>query len=81
MKPEELTLALEYSNIVFCVLFGTEMVLKVMAYGIFGYISDGFNVFDGVIVILRWDLDIIKQILTVMGCVNLMVVFFYDLID
>lgn len=29
------------------------MLLKVVAYGPFGYISDGFNLFDGFIVVLR----------------------------
>ncbi|KAK7113083.1 hypothetical protein V1264_012439 [Littorina saxatilis] len=51
-QPDTLTEILEYSNIVFCVLFTTEMGFKVLAYGLFGYISDGFNVFDGFIVIL-----------------------------
>ncbi|KAH9513030.1 Voltage-dependent T-type calcium channel subunit alpha-1H [Bulinus truncatus] len=51
-QPDELTTVLEYSNIVFCVLFGTEMAFKICAYGLFGYISNGFNVFDGFIVIL-----------------------------
>lgn len=52
-QPDWLTLLLEYSNIVFCVLFGCEMTFKMCAYGLFGYISSGFNVFDGFIVILR----------------------------
>nr|KAG5713418.1 hypothetical protein BaRGS_024966 [Batillaria attramentaria] len=51
-QPDMLTEILEYSNIVFCVLFATEMGFKVIAYGAFGYISDGFNLFDGFIVIL-----------------------------
>lgn len=51
-QPEELTQALEYSNIVFSTLFAIEMLLKVVAYGPFGYISDGFNLFDGFIVVL-----------------------------
>jgi voltage-dependent calcium channel T type alpha-1G len=32
------------------------MLLKVIAEGPFSYVSNGFNVFDGVIVVLRWDL-------------------------
>ncbi|KAH3871517.1 hypothetical protein DPMN_034720 [Dreissena polymorpha] len=51
-QPEELTRALEISNLVFATMFAVEMVLKLLAYGIFGYIKDGFNVFDGAIVIL-----------------------------
>ncbi|XP_025084578.1 voltage-dependent T-type calcium channel subunit alpha-1G-like isoform X7 [Pomacea canaliculata] len=52
LQPDWLTKTLEYSNVVFSVLFATEMGFKVMAYGPFGYISDGFNLFDGFIVIL-----------------------------
>jgi voltage-dependent calcium channel T type alpha-1G len=33
------------------------MLLKIIAEGPFKYISNGFNVFDGVIVILRWALN------------------------
>ncbi|XP_069124372.1 voltage-dependent T-type calcium channel subunit alpha-1G-like isoform X2 [Argopecten irradians] len=51
-QPMELTQAVEYSNVVFCVLFALEMLFKLMAYGLFGYIQNGFNVFDGFIVIL-----------------------------
>lgn len=48
-----LTLMVEYSNLFFSALFAVEMVLKLTADGIFGYIRVGFNVFDGFIVILR----------------------------
>ncbi|XP_071106235.1 voltage-dependent T-type calcium channel subunit alpha-1G-like isoform X3 [Haliotis cracherodii] len=51
-QPDELTLILEYSNVAFSILFGAEMLSKLLAYGLYGYISDGFNVFDGFIVIL-----------------------------
>ena len=44
----------EMSNIVFSTIFATEMLLKVIADGPFGYLSNGFNVFDGAIVILRF---------------------------
>lgn len=52
-QPEELTVIVETSNIVFSVIFAVEMLLKVVAEGPFRYIANGFNVFDGVIVILR----------------------------
>lgn len=52
-QPEELTAIVEMSNIVFSVIFGIEMLLKIVAEGPFKYISNGFNVFDGIIVILR----------------------------
>ncbi|XP_073945551.1 ca[2+]-channel protein alpha[[1]] subunit T isoform X2 [Choristoneura fumiferana] len=51
-QPEELTVIVEISNIVFSAIFAVEMILKVAAEGPFKYISNGFNVFDGVIVIL-----------------------------
>ncbi len=44
----------EISNLAFSSIFAVEMILKVTAYGLFRYISDGFNVFDGVIVLLRY---------------------------
>ena len=51
-QPEKLTLVLEYSNLFFSVLFALEMLLKLISEGIFGYVKNGFNVLDGVIVIL-----------------------------
>ncbi|RXG68903.1 Sodium channel protein type 4 subunit alpha A, partial [Armadillidium vulgare] len=48
-QPEELTHFVEVSNTIFSGLFALEMFLKVVAEGPFGYISNGFNVFDGVI--------------------------------
>lgn len=53
-QPEELTAIVETSNIVFSAIFAIEMFLKVIAEGPFRYISNGFNLFDGVIVILRY---------------------------
>ena len=52
-QPEILTKTVEISNLVFSIIFAVEMLLKLTAYGFFRYISDGFNVFDGLIVILR----------------------------
>ena len=54
IQPVMLTQVLEYSNLLFTVLFGVEMALKLVADGLVGYIRDGFNVFDGFIVILRY---------------------------
>ncbi|CAJ0564538.1 unnamed protein product, partial [Mesorhabditis spiculigera] len=51
-QPEMLTHILEYSNYFFTGLFAFEMLLKVIADGLFGYLSDGFNLFDGGIVAL-----------------------------
>ncbi|XP_073835164.1 ca[2+]-channel protein alpha[[1]] subunit T isoform X6 [Musca autumnalis] len=51
-QPEELTVIVETSNIVFSAIFAVEMLLKVVSEGPFRYIANGFNVFDGVIVIL-----------------------------
>ncbi|CAJ0958908.1 unnamed protein product [Ranitomeya imitator] len=52
-QPDELTNALEISNIVFTSLFALEMVLKLLVYGPFGYIKNPYNIFDGIIVIIR----------------------------
>ncbi|XP_058837307.1 voltage-dependent T-type calcium channel subunit alpha-1G isoform X2 [Topomyia yanbarensis] len=51
-QPEELTAIVETSNIAFSAIFAVEMVLKIVAEGPFRYVANGFNVFDGVIVIL-----------------------------
>ncbi|XP_015794405.1 voltage-dependent T-type calcium channel subunit alpha-1G-like [Tetranychus urticae] len=40
------------SNLIFTFLFGIEMALKILAEGCFHYISDGFNVFDGIVVLV-----------------------------
>jgi hypothetical protein len=53
-QPELLTTVLEYSNYFFTGLFSLEMILKLIAYGTFGYLKDGFNLFDGGIVALRY---------------------------
>ena len=53
-QPDLLTRTVEISNLVFSMIFAVEMILKLSAYGFFRYISDGFNVFDGLIVILRY---------------------------
>lgn len=52
-QPKLLTQILEYSNLIFSALFAVEMLLKVVADGLCAYIRVGFNVFDGLIVILR----------------------------
>lgn len=39
---------------VFTSLFGLEMLLKLLALGLFGYIKNAYNGFDSVIVIIRW---------------------------
>ncbi|CAK1547322.1 unnamed protein product [Leptosia nina] len=51
-QPEELTVIVEISNVVFSAVFAVEMILKIISEGPFKYISNGFNVFDGIIVIL-----------------------------
>ncbi|CAJ0954197.1 unnamed protein product, partial [Mesorhabditis belari] len=51
-QPEWLTTVLEYSNYFFTGLFAFEMLLKIIADGLFKYLSDGFNLFDGGIVAL-----------------------------
>ncbi|XP_047658687.1 voltage-dependent T-type calcium channel subunit alpha-1H [Tachysurus fulvidraco] len=56
-QPAELTDVLEISNIVFTSLFALEMVLKLLACGLLGYISNPYNIFDLIIVIISvWEL-------------------------
>lgn len=54
VQPQELTDILEISNMVFTSLFSLEMLLKLLALGLFGYIKNPYNGFDSVIVIIRW---------------------------
>jgi len=42
---------LDYSNVVFTIIFTIEMGCKLAGLGIWGYSADPFNIFDGVIVI------------------------------
>ena len=49
--PDELDAALEQSNAVVTLCFAFEMTAKHCAFGARGYWSDGFNCFDGLIVI------------------------------
>ncbi|XP_067317616.1 voltage-dependent T-type calcium channel subunit alpha-1H-like isoform X2 [Anolis sagrei] len=56
-QPEELTNALEISNIVFTSMFALEMVLKLLAFGLWGYIKNPYNIFDGIIVVISvWEI-------------------------
>ncbi len=52
-QPELLTQIVEYSNFVFTIVFFLEMILKVIGDGLFNYIKNAFNIFDGAIVGLR----------------------------
>ena len=49
-----MTDALEVFNIIFTSVFALEMMLKITAFGPYGYIKDAYNLFDGVIVIVRY---------------------------
>ncbi|XP_034046818.1 voltage-dependent T-type calcium channel subunit alpha-1I isoform X2 [Thalassophryne amazonica] len=56
-QPEELTDILEISNIVFTSMFVLEMCFKLLAFGVFGYIKNPYNIFDGIIVIISvWEI-------------------------
>ncbi|XP_043089771.1 voltage-dependent T-type calcium channel subunit alpha-1H isoform X2 [Puntigrus tetrazona] len=56
-QPEELTNILEISNIVFTSMFVLEMLFKLLAFGIFGYIKNPYNIFDGIIVVISvWEI-------------------------
>ncbi|KAM9391034.1 voltage-dependent T-type calcium channel subunit alpha-1H-like, partial [Salvelinus alpinus] len=56
-QPVELTDILEISNIVFTCMFLLEMLFKLLAFGLFGYIKSPYNIFDGIIVIISvWEI-------------------------
>jgi hypothetical protein len=57
-----MTVIVETSNIVFSLVFAIEMILKIVANGLCAYVSNGFNVFDGVIVVLRYVQVITKYV-------------------
>lgn len=52
-QPIQLTRAVEISNLIFTSIFAAEMVLKLIGEGCYSYLSDGFNTFDGIVVIVR----------------------------
>jgi hypothetical protein len=51
-QPIELTQAVEISNIFFTFVFALEMVLKILGSGCYAYLTDGFNLFDAIVVIV-----------------------------
>lgn len=53
IQPDELTNVLEICNIVFTSMFTLEMILKLSAFGFFEYLRNPYNIFDGIIVIIR----------------------------
>ncbi|XP_072560812.1 voltage-dependent T-type calcium channel subunit alpha-1H isoform X3 [Paramormyrops kingsleyae] len=56
-QPDELTDILEISNIVFTSMFALEMLLKLLAFSLLGYIRNPYNIFDGIIVIISvWEI-------------------------
>jgi len=50
--PEEIEEKLEALNFLFTLFFTIEMIIKLIGLGIRGYISDNWNIFDGLIVIV-----------------------------
>jgi len=63
----------EYSNLIFSFLFAAEMLLKIVSDGPFGYIRDGFNVFDGFIVVLRY--GVFRLITCLLTCLVIIIIF------
>uniref|UniRef100_A0A3B3W328 Voltage-dependent T-type calcium channel subunit alpha-1H n=1 Tax=Poecilia latipinna TaxID=48699 RepID=A0A3B3W328_9TELE len=56
-QPKELTDVLEISNIVFTSMFVLEMGFMLLAFGLFGYIRNPYNIFDSIIVIISvWEI-------------------------
>lgn len=56
-QNEKLTEALEVSNVIFTTIFTLEMVMKILADGLFGYLKNFYNVFDASIVFVSiWEI-------------------------
>ena len=43
---------IEKANFVFTIIFIVEMLIKILALGLVGYVKDTINIFDGIIVII-----------------------------
>lgn len=59
-------LLLPYSNVIFTVIFATEMVLKILGEGCYNYINDGFSMFDGIVVVVR-QVEIKRRLFTTLN--------------
>ncbi|XP_046854592.1 voltage-dependent T-type calcium channel subunit alpha-1G-like [Xenia sp. Carnegie-2017] len=59
-QPKKMTNILETVNVVFTSIFAIEMLIKIAAFGPYGYIKDAYNLFDGVIVIVSF-MDILAD--------------------
>lgn len=56
-QNEKLTEALEVSNVIFTTIFTLEMVMKILADGLIGYLQNFYNVFDATIVFVSiWEI-------------------------
>ena len=53
-QPQWQTSILEVANKVLTAIFGAEMLLKLFGMGLRGYVKDGFNVLDGLVVIFSF---------------------------
>lgn len=53
-QPEWLTKAQDVGNVVFTLLFGFEMFYMIFVLGLSNYLSQGFNVFDSIVVIISF---------------------------
>lgn len=45
----------------FTSMFALEMLLKLLACGPLGYIQNPYNIFDGIIVVIRWVIVVVLQ--------------------
>ena len=56
-QDEKLTEVLEISNVIFTTIFTLEMVMKILADGLMGYLRNFYNVFDASIVFVSiWEI-------------------------
>uniref|UniRef100_A0A8C7X5F3 Calcium channel, voltage-dependent, T type, alpha 1H subunit a n=1 Tax=Oryzias sinensis TaxID=183150 RepID=A0A8C7X5F3_9TELE len=57
-QPEYLTQVLEITNFVFTSIFVLEMGFMLLAFGLWGYIKNPYNIFDSVVVIISvWEIS------------------------
>ena len=51
-QPRSIQRLLLNLNMLFTCIFAGEMIFKIVAFGLLGYLRDSFNVFDGVLVVI-----------------------------
>jgi voltage-dependent calcium channel L type alpha-1D len=53
-QPEYWKKTQEYLNLIFTAIFTIEFLLKLIAFGCYGFFKSGLNTFDFVVVVCAW---------------------------